>query len=39
MPLLPKEIERIYELIKEKIINGDYPPGSPLPEIPLSVEY
>jgi DNA-binding GntR family transcriptional regulator len=39
MPMLPKEAERIYEAMKGKIINGEYAPGFPLSEIPLSIEY
>ena len=35
----PKEFEKIHEQIRAKIINGEYPPGSPLAEIPLSMEY
>ena len=37
--MLPKEAEKIYDRIKEKIINEAYAPGSPLAEIPLSIEY
>ena len=37
--MLPKEAEKIYDQIKEKIINEEYTPGSPLAEIPLSIEY
>lgn len=37
--MLPIEVETIYGKIREKIISGEYHPGSPLAEIPLSVEY
>jgi len=39
MSMLPKEAEIAYETMREKIIRGEYGPGFPLTEIPLSVEY
>lgn len=36
---MSEEAERAYEAVKEKIIHGEYGPGFPLAEIPLSVEY
>ena len=37
--MLSEEAEKAYEAVKEKIIHGEYGPGFPLAEIPLSVKY
>jgi DNA-binding GntR family transcriptional regulator len=37
--VVPQKAESVCEQIRKKIIRGEYPPGSPLSEIPLSREY